>query len=102
MYFIYQATRDAQDEDYESEGETKRHKAVPVFLWRVGRIRRLSVCVGSLDYGGQQCRTQCRARQHRPSKQTIFMAESWLTLANSSLPTALVSYKYPSINSIYV
>lgn len=34
---LYQATRDAQDEDYESEGETKRHKAVPVFFVEGGK-----------------------------------------------------------------
>ena len=29
---LYQATQDAQDQDYESEGETKRHKAFPGFF----------------------------------------------------------------------
>ena len=29
---LYQATQDAPDQDYESEGETKRHKAVPVLF----------------------------------------------------------------------
>lgn len=74
-------------------GETRRHEAAPGFLFCF-LVLVLAVCVGVWTIvGSSPGLSMEKGVTSLVSKQNTFMAESWLALANLSLPTDLLSYQ---------
>ena len=77
------------------EGETRRHKTVPCWGFCLGDFFCAwgGVCVRECTVVDSSLEPSADKGSSGLVKLTTFMAESWLALANSRLPTDSVSYQ---------